>query len=56
MANYQVQIVEYASRLVDVEASSEEMAIRIVKKRYYEEDIILDYADFDEVEFEIYND
>ena len=56
MANYKVQIAEYASKLVVVEASSEEMAIRIVKKRYYEEDIILNHVDFDEVKFEIYND
>ncbi len=55
MANFKVRIVEYASRLVDVEASDAEMAMRIVKDRYFDEDIILDYADFDEVEFEIYN-
>ena len=55
MANYQVKIVEYASRLVDVEASNEEMAMRIVKDMYFDEEIVLDYADFDEVEFEMYN-
>lgn len=55
MASFQVKIVEYASKIVDVEASDAEMAMRIVKDRYFDEDIILDYSDFDDVEFEMYN-
>jgi hypothetical protein len=51
MANYKVEIIETMSRIVDVEASSAEMAERIVKDMYHDEDITLDYADFDEVEF-----
>ena len=56
MASYKVKVLEYLSTIIDVEASSEEMAIRIVKDRYFDEEIMLDYADFDEVEFEMYND
>jgi hypothetical protein len=51
MAKYKVRITEYLSKIVDVEASDEEMAMRIVKDRYFDEEIVLDYGDFDEVEF-----
>ena len=51
MATYQVRITEYLSRIVEVEASNEEWALRIVKDRYFDEEIVLDYGDFDEVEF-----
>jgi hypothetical protein len=55
MAKYKVRIVEYLSKIVEVDASSEEMAERIVKDRYFDEEIVLDYGDFDDVEFELYN-
>ena len=55
MASFQVKIVEYASKIVDVDASNAEMAMRIVKDMYFDEEIVLDYADFGEVEFEMYN-
>ena len=51
MKTYKVVITEYLSKIVDVTASSEEMAIRIVKDRYFDEEIVLDYGDFDDVEF-----
>jgi hypothetical protein len=51
MTNYKVIIIETLSRVVDVEASSEEMAMRVVKRMYRDEEITLDYADFDDVEF-----
>ena len=51
MANYKVTIIESMSKIVDVEASSAEMAERIVKDMYHDEEITLDYADFDEVDF-----
>lgn len=56
MSEFKVKIVEYASRIVDVTASDEEMAMRIVKDKYFDDEIVLDYADFDDVEFEMYND
>lgn len=55
MAKYKVRIVEYLSKIVEVDASSEEMARRIVKDRYFDEEIVLDYGDFDDVEIELYN-
>ena len=54
MKEYEVLITESASRIVTVTASSEEMAIRIVKDNYYDEDIMLDYTDYDSTEFELY--
>ena len=51
MAKYKVRITEYLSRIVEVTASNEEMAMRIVKDRYFDEEIVLDYGDCDEVEF-----
>jgi len=51
MANYKVVIVETLSRVVEVEASSEEMAMRVVKRMYRDEEITLDYADLEDVEF-----
>lgn len=56
MASYKVEILEYLSKIIEVEASSEEMAIRIVKDRYCDQEITLDYADFDKVDFKMYND
>lgn len=51
MKTYKIRITEYLSKIVEVTASSEEMAMRIVKDRYYDEEIVLDYGDFDDVEF-----
>jgi hypothetical protein len=54
MKEYKVTITEYLSKVVTVTSSSEEMAMRIVKDRYFDEEITLDYGDFDEVEFNMY--
>ena len=54
METYKVRITEYLSKIVEVTASDEEMAMRIVKDRYFDEEITLDYGDFDEVEFNMY--
>jgi hypothetical protein len=54
MATYKVRITEYLSKIVEVTASDEEYAIKVVKDRYFDGEIVLDYADFDEVEFNIY--
>jgi hypothetical protein len=55
MAKYKVRIVEYLSKIVEVDASNEEMARRIVKDRYFDEEIVLDYGDFVYAEIELYN-
>jgi hypothetical protein len=52
MKEYEVRIIETASKIVTVTASSADMAERIVKSMYYDEDIVLDYSDFDGVDFE----
>jgi hypothetical protein len=56
MAKFKVVIVETLSRIVEVEASDEFYAERIVKDWYHDEEITLDYGDFDEVEFITYKD
>jgi hypothetical protein len=56
MAEYKVVVVETLSRIIDVRASSEEMALKIVKDMYRDEDIVLDYEDFDEVDFITFED
>jgi hypothetical protein len=53
MAKYKVRITEYLSRIVEVEVKDEEYAVKVVKDRYFDEDIVLDYDDFDDVEFEL---
>jgi hypothetical protein len=53
MAKYKVRITEYLSRFVEVEVKDEEYAVKVVKDRYFDEDIVLDYSDFDDVEFEL---
>jgi hypothetical protein len=53
MKKYNIQITETMSRLVTLRASSEEMALRIVRDMYHDEDIVLDYADYDGVEFSV---
>ena len=56
MANYKVTIVESMSKIVDVEASNAEEAERIVSDMYNDAEIVLDYADFDEVDFITFKD
>ena len=53
MKEYEVRVVETASRVVTVTASSGDMAEKIVQRMYRDEDIILDYGDFDFVEFNL---
>lgn len=53
MKEYEVRVVETASRVVTVTASSGDMAEKIVQRMYRDEDIILDYGDFDYVEFNL---
>ena len=53
---YQVKITEYLSRIVEVEADDEVDARLLAEELYCEEIVVLDYNDFDDVEFKIYND
>ena len=56
MKEYKIQVTETSSRIVEVTASSAEMAERIVKKMYMDEDVVLDYADYDYVNFDLIED
>jgi hypothetical protein len=56
MKEYEVNITETASRIVTVTASSAEMARRIVRDRYCDDEIVLDYSDHDSVDFEVIED
>jgi hypothetical protein len=53
---YKVKITEYLSRIVEVEAEDEVDARLLAEEMYCDQEIVLDYDDFDDVEFEIYND
>lgn len=49
MQKFEVEIEEILQRIVTVEADSKEEAIRIVKEKYRNEEIVLDESDFKEV-------
>jgi hypothetical protein len=51
MKTYTIRIIETLSREVEVTASSAEMAEKMVKRMYRDEDITLDSGDFDFVDF-----
>ena len=53
MVKCKVLITEYLSRIVEVEVRDEEYAIKVVKDMYFDEAIVLDYSDFDDVEFKL---
>lgn len=53
---YKIEVTETLSKIVEIEAKSEEEAKEIAQNMYNEQDIILDSGDFDnEVTFEIIN-
>lgn len=49
---YNVSVKETLERRLTVNASTEEEALKIVKEKYEDEEIVLDYNDFVEVVFE----
>jgi hypothetical protein len=55
MKEYQVEVCETLIRIVTVEASSEEDAIKFVKYDYNNAELVLDSDDFFDVDFEIVN-
>lgn len=55
MKTYKIQIIEMSSRIIEVELEDEYDvgdAIAEVRNDYYNEEIVLDYTDFDYVDFE----
>lgn len=51
MATYKIKIIETLSRVIEVEADDYYEALDQVENDYQKGDIVLDYEDFDEVEF-----
>lgn len=51
MIIYNIEIEELLQRVVNIEAENKEEALRLVKEKYNDEDIVLDYKDFVNVNF-----
>jgi hypothetical protein len=56
MAIYKVEIKEYYSKIVEVEADSEEQAESIIINQWHAEEIVLDEDDFFDCDIDIYKD
>lgn len=54
MKTFTIEIQEFLSRIVDVEANSEEEAISIVRTLYRNEEIVLDASDYVTTEIEVF--
>jgi uncharacterized membrane protein len=54
MKTYSIEIQEFLSKIVEVEANSEDEAISIVRKMYRNEEIVLDASDYVTTEIDIY--
>jgi hypothetical protein len=55
MKTYKIQVIEMSSRIIEIELEDEYDvgdAIAEVRSDYYNEEIVLDYTDFDYVDFE----
>lgn len=53
MKKYSIEVLEVLSRIVEVEASDEEDAIRQVRQKYRKCEIVLDDSDYKETEFSV---
>ena len=51
MNSYKVEIEEVLQRRITIDAENKEEAIRLAKEKYRNEEIILDYKDFKDVNF-----
>lgn len=47
---FKIEVKETLTRVIEVEANTEEDAIAEVENKHKEEEIVLDYADYDGVE------
>lgn len=54
MKEYAIEVIETLSRVVHVDAESEEDAVSKVWDMYYEEEIVLDSLDYCTTEINIY--
>ena len=53
---YKIEITETLSRIVDIEADSEEGALEKVRQAYKREEIVLNADDYLDTEIEVYED
>lgn len=53
MKKYSIEVLEVLSRIVEVEASDEEDAIKQVRLKYRKCEIVLDDSDYKETEFSV---
>lgn len=53
MNEYKVEIHETSSRIVTVNAENEDDAVDVVREAYEAGEYVLDYNDFQDVEFEV---
>lgn len=53
MAEFEVEIVEVLRKKVVIEASSSDEAKDIINKKYADEEIVLDWSDFDEMSLNV---
>ena len=53
MKKYCIEVLEVLSRIVEVEASDEEDAIKQVRQKYRKCEIVLDDSDYKETEFRV---
>lgn len=53
MKKYRIEITETLSRTIEVEAESEEVAVKKVRQMYRNGDIILDASDYIETEISV---
>ena len=56
MENYKIEVKEILAKIVSVQASSEDEALEKVKEQYQVGYIVLEYNDFINVEFSIFDD
>lgn len=53
MKIFEIEIQEYLSRVISIEAVNHDDAISKVKEKYRKEEIVLDYDDFVEVQYQL---
>ena len=53
MKKFSIEVLEVLSRIVEVEASDEEDAIKQVRQKYRKCEIVLDDSDYKETEFSV---
>jgi len=53
MNEHKIKVTETSSRIITVDAESENDAIEVAQTMYTSEKIVLDASDYDDVEFEV---